>query len=119
MTWFAKKKFLKSFYLCVGKVLILNGNYQKTFFEYTFFYVKLFRLADKGHDVIGLEYSVDAILAFFKENNLEYTQTKNGPFNVYKVGCCIIINATIYNYVFVGSRQNHVKLQCTKEISIK
>ncbi|XP_077991306.1 putative thiopurine S-methyltransferase [Glandiceps talaboti] len=35
--------------------------------------IDLIWLAEQGHDVTGLEYSVLACEAFFKENNLEYS----------------------------------------------
>lgn len=43
------------------------------------------RLADKGHEVFGLEFSEIGILDFFKENELPFTQSKFGPFVEYKV----------------------------------
>jgi thiopurine S-methyltransferase len=43
-------------------------------------------LAQQGHEVIGLELSPVAVLAFFRENHLQASQLKVGPFNLWQSG---------------------------------
>jgi thiopurine S-methyltransferase len=43
-------------------------------------------LAQQGHEVIGLELSPVAVLAFFRENHLQASQRKVGPFNLWQSG---------------------------------
>lgn len=53
----------------------------------------LIYFADKGHDVVGLEFSELAVTSFFKENNLTFTESTISDFVVYK---CKEKNIIIY-----------------------
>ena len=45
-----------------------------------------FRLAERGHEVVGVEYAKAAVTKFFEHNNLPFSVHQHGKLNVYKVG---------------------------------
>ena len=45
-----------------------------------------FRLAERGHEVVGVEYAKAAVKKFFEHNKLAFSVQEHGKLNVYKVG---------------------------------
>ena len=54
--------------------------------------VSSFRLAEAGHEVVGVEFSELAVKEFFTENNLPFEHEQVGKLVRYKVSlmCCIL-----------------------------
>ena len=52
-------------------------------------FVSLFRLADKGHTIVGVEGSAHAITGFFKDQGLEFIKEECTAVSghLYKVNC--------------------------------
>jgi len=46
----------------------------------------VFRLAERGHEVVGVEYAKAAVTKFFEHNKLPFSVQQCGKLNVYKVG---------------------------------
>ena len=49
-------------------------------------YPGVFRLAERGHEVVGVEYAKAAVTKFFEHNKLPFSVQQCGKLNVYKVG---------------------------------
>ena len=45
----------------------------------------LFRLAERGHEVVGVEYAKAAVIKFFEHNKLPFSVHQHGKLSVYKV----------------------------------
>ena len=43
-------------------------------------------MAERGHEVVGVEYAKAAVTQFFEMNKLPYSVQEQGKLNVYKVG---------------------------------
>lgn len=55
-------------------------------------------LANQGHEVIGVELFEDACIAFFKENNLVFTQSTEASFKVFSSGKIKIYCGDFFNF---------------------
>ena len=52
-------------------------------------------MAERGHEVVGVEYAKAAVTKFFEHNKLPFSVQQCGKLNVYKVGEIAIVIANL------------------------